>query len=133
MADRKVVIFKLGNESYGVNIDTVQGIEKVLPVVRIPNSVPDIQGIINLRGSIIPVLSLRNRFGLPDEMDSIYDLRTAQIFETPLIVRTPETAYMDEVILLEDRRLVIVLNTDELLSRQEKEAVERMVEEQNRK
>lgn len=157
MADRKVVIFKLGNESYGVNIDTVRGIEKVLPVVRIPNSVPYIQGIINLRGSIIPVLSLRNRFGLPDvpdtdrteflvttvgstvlalkvdEMDSIYDLRTAQIFETPLIVRTPETAYMDEVLLLEDRRLVIVLNTNELLSRQEKEAVERMLEEQNKK
>ena len=157
MADRKVVIFKLGNESYGVNIDTVRGIEKVLPVVRIPNSVPYIQGIINLRGSIIPVLSLRNRFRLPDvpdtdrteflvttvgstvlalkvdEMDSIYDLRTAQIFETPLIVRTPETAYMDEVLLLEDRRLVIVLNTNELLSRQEKEAVERMLEEQNKK
>ena len=103
MADRKMVIFKLGNESYGVNIESVQGIEKVLPIVRIPNSVPDIQGIINLRGNIIPVLSLRNRFGLPevpdtdrteflitkvdetllalkvDEVDSIYDLETAHL------------------------------------------------------
>ena len=142
-----MVIFKLGNESYGVNIEIVQGIEKVLPIVRIPNSVPDIQGIINLRGNIIPVLSLRNRFGLPevpdtdrteflitkvdetllalkvDEVDSIYDLETAQIFETPAIVRTPETAYMDQVILLEDKRLTIELNTNELLSKQEKEAV----------
>lgn len=156
MADRKMVIFKLGNESYGVNIEIVQGIEKVLPIVRIPNSVPDIQGIINLRGNIIPVLSLRNRFGLPevpdtdrteflitkvdetllalkvDEVDSIYDLETAQIFETPAIVRTPETAYMDQVILLEDKRLTIELNTNELLSKQEKEAVQKMLEEQKK-
>ncbi len=156
MADRKMVIFKLGNESYGVNIESVQGIEKVLPIVRIPNSVPDIQGIINLRGNIIPVLSLRNRFGLPevpdtdrteflitkvdetllalkvDEVDSIYDLETAQIFETPAIVRTPETAYMDQVILLEDKRLTIELNTNELLSKQEKEAVQKMLEEQKK-
>ena len=145
-----MVIFKLGNESYGVNIEIVQGIEKVLPIVRIPNSVPDIQGI------IIPVLSLRNRFGLPevpdtdrteflitkvdetllalkvDEVDSIYDLETAQIFETPAIVRTPETAYMDQVILLEDKRLTIELNTNELLSKQEKEAVQKMLEEQKK-
>ena len=151
-----MVIFKLGNESYGVNIESVQGIEKVLPIVRIPNSVPDIQGIINLRGNIIPVLSLRNRFGLPevpdtdrteflitkvdetllalkvDEVDSIYDLETAQIFETPAIVRTPETAYMDQVILLEDKRLTIELNTNELLSKQEKEAAQKMLEEQKK-
>ena len=151
-----MVIFKLGNESYGVNIEIAQGIEKVLPIVRIPNSVPDIQGIINLRGNIIPVLSLRNRFGLPevpdtdrteflitkvdetllalkvDEVDSIYDLETAQIFETPAIVRTPETAYMDQVILLEDKRLTIELNTNELLSKQEKEAVQKMLEEQKK-
>ena len=156
MADRKMVIFKLGNENYGVNIDIVQGIEKVLPIVRIPNSVPDIQGIINLRGNIIPVLNLRNRFGLPevpdtdrteflitkvdetllalkvDEVDSIYDLETAQIFETPAIVRSPETAYMSQVILMEGKRLTIELNTNELLSKQEKEAVQKMLEEQKK-
>ncbi len=156
MADRKMVIFKLGNENYGVNIDIVQGIEKVLPIVRIPNSVPDIQGIINLRGNIIPVLNLRNRFGLPevpdtdrteflitkvdetllalkvDEVDSIYDLETAQIFETPAIVRSPETAYMSQVILMEGKTLTIELNTNELLSKQEKEAVQKMLEEQKK-
>lgn len=152
MADRKLVIFKLGNENYGVDIDIVSGIEKLLPIVRIPNSVPYIQGIINLRGSIIPVLSLRNRFGLPeipdtdtteflitsvggtllalkvDAVDSIYDLMTAQTFETPAIVQTPETAYMKEVVLMEDKRLIIVLNTNELLSKQEKEAVQKMLD-----
>lgn len=154
MADRKLIIFKLGNESYGVEIDVVQGIEKMLPIVRIPNSVPHIQGIINLRGSIIPVLSLRNRFGLPeipdtdtteflittvsgtllalkvDAVESIYDLATAQIFETPRIVQTEETAYMKEVVLMDNKRLIIELNTDELLTSQEKEDLQKMLEEQ---
>lgn len=152
MADRKLVIFKLGDENYGIDIEIVMGIEKLLPVVRIPNSVPYIQGIINLRDYIVPVLSLRKRFGLPevpdtdeteflitslgdtmlaikvDAVDSIYDLMTAQTFETPVIVKTPETGYMKEVVLLADKRLIIVLNTEELLSRQEKEAVQKMLE-----
>lgn len=154
MADSKLVTFKLGEENYGLNIEVVKGIEKLLPIVRIPNSVPYIQGIINLRGSIIPVLSLRNRFGLPevpdtekteflitsmedtvlalkvDEVESIYDLAQAQTFETPRIVRAPETAYMKEIVLMEDKRLVIVLDTNELLSRKEKEAVQKLVDQQ---
>lgn len=155
MADRKLVLFKLGEENYGVDIDIVQGIEKLLPIVRIPNSVPYIQGIINLRGSIIPVLSLRNRFTLPevpdtdetqflitsvgdtqialkvDSVDSIYDLESAQIYETPAIVRSEATAYMKEVVLLEDKRLIVVLDADELLSSQEKSAVRTMLEQHN--
>lgn len=152
MAERKLVIFKLGEENYGLDIEVVKGIEKLLPIVRIPNSVPYIQGIINLRGSVIPVLSLRKRFNLPevpdtdateflitsvggtqlavkvDEVDSIYDLTTADIFETPVIVRGAETSYMKEVVLMNDKRLIIVLQPEELLSAQEKTAVQQMLE-----
>lgn len=154
MADRKLVIFKLGEENYGLDIEIVKGIEKLLPIVRIPNSVPYIQGIINLRGSIIPVLSLRNRFSLPevpdtdtteflitsvgetllaikvDEVDSIYDLATANIFDTPPIVRGADTSYMKEVVLMNDKRLIIVLEASELLSAQEKAAVQQMIDQQ---
>lgn len=152
MADRKLVIFKLGEENYGLDIEIVKGIEKLLPIVRIPNSVPYIQGIINLRGSIIPVLSLRKRFSLPevpdtestelliisvgetqlavkvDEVDSIYDLAAADIFETPAIVRGADTSYMKEVVLMKDKRLIIVLEAGELLSPQEKAVVQQMLE-----
>lgn len=154
MADRKLVIFKLGEENYGLDIEIVKGIEKLLPIVRIPNSVPYIQGIINLRGSIIPVLSLRNRFSLPevpdtdtteflitsvgetllaikvDAVDSIYDLATADIFDTPPIVRGADTSYMKEVVLMNDKRLIIVLEAGELLSAQEKAAVQQMIDQQ---
>lgn len=154
MADRKLVIFKLGEENYGLDIEIVKGIEKLLPIVRIPNSVPYIQGIINLRGSIIPVLSLRNRFSLPevpdtdsteflitsvgetllaikvDAVDSIYDLAAANIFDTPPIVRGADTSYMKEVVLMNDKRLIIVLEASELLSAQEKAAVQQMIDQQ---
>lgn len=154
MADRKLVLFKLDEENYGLDIEIVKGIEKLLPIVRIPNSVPYIQGIINLRGSIIPVLSLRNRFSLPevpdtdateflitsvgdtqlaikvDSVDSIYDLNTASIFETPAIVKGADTSYMKEVVLMNDKRLIIVLEASELLSQQEKAAVQQMIDEQ---
>lgn len=157
MAERKLVLFKLGDENYGLDIEIVKGIEKLLPVVRIPNSVPYIEGIINLRGAIIPVLNLRKRFSLPevadtdateflvtsvgdtmlaikvDAVDSIYDLNAADIYETPVIVQTLETAYMKEVVLMEDKRLVIVLDAEELLSAQEKAAVRKMIDQTGQK
>lgn len=47
-------------------------------------------------------------------------------------MRSPETAYMSQVILMEGKRLTIELNTNELLSKQEKEAVQKMLEEQKK-
>lgn len=153
MADMKMIVFKLGNEMYGIDIDIVKGIEKIFPVVRIPNSVPYIQGIINLRGDIIPVFSLNKRFNLPDEpetdetkflitavgetllalhvdkVEGIFDISESDCFETPVVVRTEATSFIKEVALL-DKKLLIVLETEELLSGAEKEALKKMVSEQ---
>lgn len=65
MEEMKPVVFKLDNENYGVDINLVQGIEKEQQIVRVPNTVNYIRGIINLRGEIIPVYDLRAKFGLP--------------------------------------------------------------------
>ncbi len=156
MGDEKLVIFRLGNEWYGVDIAIVEGIEKMLPIVRIPNSVAHIQGVINLRGNIIPVYSLRNRFGLPDAqiteaskflitlvgrtqlallvdgLDGIYDISEEQYHETPIIVKTEETAFIRSI-ALEGKRLVMALDTNYLLSRQEQDAVNKIIEEQTKK
>lgn len=48
MGDEKLVIFRLGNEWYGVDIAIVEGIEKMLPIVRIPNSVAHILSLIHI-------------------------------------------------------------------------------------
>lgn len=155
MAEMKLIVFKLGNEFYGVDIDIVKGIEKMLPVVRIPNSVPYIQGIINLRGDIIPVCSLSRRFNLKEEaeteeskflitavggtllalrvdkVEGIFDIPENNCFPTPLIVKTDATLFIKQVALL-DKNLLIVLDTEELLSKSEKEALKKMVSEQQK-
>jgi purine-binding chemotaxis protein CheW len=56
--------FSLGNEEYGVSILKVQGIQGWDKVTTIPNTPAHILGVINLRGSIVPIIDLRKRFGL---------------------------------------------------------------------
>jgi purine-binding chemotaxis protein CheW len=56
--------FILGQEEYGVNIQKVQEIKGWDTVTRVPYSPPYVLGVINLRGSIVPVIDLRIRFGL---------------------------------------------------------------------
>jgi purine-binding chemotaxis protein CheW len=57
--------FQLGDEEYGVEIRKVREIIGMLPITPVPGSPPQVQGVINLRGKVIPVLSMRSRFGMP--------------------------------------------------------------------
>ena len=69
--ENKYVVFRLENEFYGININTVKSIEKIQGITRIPNSPDYVKGVINLRGEVVPVLDLRVRFGLASkEYDS---------------------------------------------------------------
>ncbi len=60
----KYLTFALGGESYGVGILQVREIIRPTAITPVPQMPPHIQGVINLRGKIIPVLDLRARFGL---------------------------------------------------------------------
>ena len=60
----QLVLFKLGKESFGVEIATVESIIKMQPITRLPNSPKFIEGVTNLRGRIIPVIDLRKRLGV---------------------------------------------------------------------
>ncbi|MBE0450168.1 MAG: chemotaxis protein CheW [Clostridia bacterium] len=61
---REFVTFRLNQEFYGIDINNVENIEKVLPITRIPYTLNYVNGVINLRGIIVPVVDLRARFGL---------------------------------------------------------------------
>jgi purine-binding chemotaxis protein CheW len=61
--DVQLVIFKLAKEDYGLPISKVQEINRMVPVTKLPNTPEFMEGIINLRGRVIPVLDLRKRFG----------------------------------------------------------------------
>jgi len=66
--ENQYVIFKLADESYGVDINHVKLIEKPTVFTRVPNAPEYVKGVINLRGEVITVLDLRNRFNL-DKME----------------------------------------------------------------
>lgn len=62
----QVVTFRLGSEEYGLDIMQVREIIRTVKVTRIPDSPPGVQGVIDLRDEVLPVLNLRQRFGLPE-------------------------------------------------------------------
>ncbi|CUQ67258.1 chemotaxis protein CheW [Candidatus Nitrospira inopinata] len=61
----QLLTFKLGDELYGVDILRVQEIKGYTTVTRIPNTPAYIKGVINLRGTIVPIVELRTKFGMP--------------------------------------------------------------------
>ncbi|MFW5648393.1 MAG: chemotaxis protein CheW [Candidatus Alkaliphilus sp. MAG34] len=58
------VVFKLNKENYGVPIEHVETVEKLTEITRVPNAPHYINGVMNLRGEVIPVMDLRKRFDL---------------------------------------------------------------------
>lgn len=147
----KPVVFTVGNQEYGVDIELVRGIEVVQDIVRVPNSNPDIKGIINLRGDVIPIYSLRHHFNMEEvqytdetkfivvntkgvvialeveEVKEIHNVDESMIYEVPLIVKSEDTGYIDKVINI-NGRLILVLNIDNLLSAEEAESIKKMVD-----
>jgi purine-binding chemotaxis protein CheW len=62
---RQLVTFRLGEEEYGVDILKVHEIDRMMDITEVPNAPSCIEGVINLRGKVIPVINLRKKFGLP--------------------------------------------------------------------
>ena len=64
--DEQVVVFLLDKEEFGVPIDSVQEIVRVPEeLTHVPKAPPSVEGVINLRGSVLPVIDLRRRLGMP--------------------------------------------------------------------
>lgn len=72
----KYLMFKLGNEEYGIDITRITAIEELPQITAIPDMPNFVKGVINLRGKVIPAVDLRLRFGI-EERD--YDDRTCII------------------------------------------------------
>ncbi len=151
MADyTKPVIFKLGNEEYGIDIKIVSGIEWYQQIIPVPNSKSYIIGIMNLRGDVVPVYSLRKKFNMApatvrqmnmivvrikdmliafdvDSVSDIHDLSSASVTKLPAIVRTEDTKYFDRVARYENR-LIVLIDVEKLLSDEELEEARNITE-----
>ncbi|WP_066712050.1 chemotaxis protein CheW [Clostridium sp. Marseille-P299] len=152
MEATKQVIFKLGDEEYGFDIMLVNAIETYTGVVPVPNAPEYILGILNLRGDVIPVYSLRVKFGLPkqgsngsqlivtrskgmligfqvDFVHEIVEIGEKQLSEVPVIVKSEKTAYSKAVANI-GGRMVILLDHDGILNAAEHNSITALVEKQ---
>lgn len=65
------IVVKIGSEQYGIDIQFVDNIVRMQPITRVPKIQPYFKGVINLRGEIVPVMSLRLKMNqAPDEFDN---------------------------------------------------------------
>lgn len=141
--DVKVIVFELGEETYGVEVDKVKTIERMMPMTRVPKTPPFVKGVINLRGVVVPVIDLRGRFGLEeadytehsriiivsmeqlevglivDSASNVIDINTDVIEEPPEIVGGIKAKYLQGVAKLSDESLLVMLNLKEVLNKDE--------------
>jgi len=153
MAMVKQIIFKIGRGFYGIDVSKVMGIEKDIQEVSIPNAPACIKGIINLRGDVIPVFSLREKFNMDanenidtreliiaksqgvviaievDLVKEIAELEEEKIGKVPSIVRNENTNYIQSIAHVEEE-LVLVLNLDGLLDTEQADHLQKIVEAQ---
>ena len=64
---KQYIVVKLDNEQYGIDITFIDNIVRMQQITRVPKAQSYFAGVINLRGEIIPVMSLRAKFGLPEK------------------------------------------------------------------
>lgn len=141
----QLVTFRLANEEYGLPITKVREINRLVPVTKLPQTPSFMEGIINLRGLIIPVIDLRKRFEMTigahdedtriiiveisgqivgvivDAVTEVVRLHTANIEPAPATVAV-DLQYIDGVGKIDDR-LIILLDIDKVLTNQEELAV----------
>jgi purine-binding chemotaxis protein CheW len=137
-----IVVFKLGEEEYGIEINNVQEINRMCDITHFPGAPAFIAGMVNLRGDIIPLLNLRRLFAVPDtgsynesqfivvefgrkKIGILIDSASEVLrFSKDYIEKAPELfkadshdSYIDKIAKLNDgKRIVLILNLSTLLS-----------------
>lgn len=140
----QLVSFKIDDAEFGVDILRVQEINKMMELTVVPNTPDFIEGVVNLRGRIIPVINLRSRLGLNlkeydsetriivvdlhdktigfivDEVKEVLRIPKSITEQPPEIVSGVDAEYITAIGKLEDR-LLILLDLTKILSNNEKE------------
>jgi purine-binding chemotaxis protein CheW len=142
---RKLVVFVLADEHYGVDIAAVESIIKLQPITAVPRAPAFVEGVTNLRGQVLPVIDLRQRLGLaasePSKdsrivviemegtkvgmvVDAVSEVLSAGVPEEAIeppspIVVTIDSSYITGIAKV-DERLIILLDLQKVLSPEER-------------
>lgn len=151
---RKLVVFELADELYGLDIFYVREIVKDTPVTRIPRTPDFVEGVVNLRGKIIPVIDLKKRFGFEKGektqetriiiadisgqevgliVDSVKEVGTvdeSSIEAAPDITKV--NAAFVEGLAKKDDKLIIIIKLDMLLQVEEQEMLKNVSQDEAR-
>ena len=94
------VTFKLGEETYGVNVMQVQEVLRITEIAPVPGAPSYVIGIINLRGNVVTVLDTRKRFGMvardTDDLSRILIIESAKQVVGMLVDSVSEVVYLRE-------------------------------------
>lgn len=145
----QLVSFRLAQEEYGIEITKVQEIILMGEITRVPQTPDYIKGLINLRSTVIPIVDLRLRFGLPQEdatdetrimvvnvsgktigiivdaVSEVLRIGHEQIAPPPPTVAGLGREYLTGLVKLENR-LLILLDIDKILGQEETSAIDAM-------
>ena len=137
--EKQYVVFKLGEEYFGLAIEMVESIIKPQAITKLPLSYEFIEGIINLRGEIIPIMSLHRKFNLTDDeinpntryiitrkdrqltgfivdqVDEVIHLDTEKLNDVPEIATSIDHHFI-QAVANEGERIIILLDLAEILS-----------------
>lgn len=138
----QLVTFVVGNEEFAIPILSVQEINRLMQITRVPQSPDFIEGVVNLRGKIVPVMDLRKRFGLGkaenssdcriivvevskrvigftvDRVNEVLCVSSSIVDPPPPMVCGIDSDYVQGVGKLDDR-LLILLNLEKLFSNED--------------
>lgn len=137
--DQQVVVFQLAGESYGVDIARVQEIKAMSPITAVPRAPEFVEGVINLRGQITPVVNLHTRFGLEgrehtketriivvnmdgdwvglivDSVSEVVRLAGDSIESPSDLVATVDSDFVRGIAKVNEERLIILLDLERML------------------
>ena len=65
---KQYIVVQIGNEKYGIDIRYIDNIVRMQKITRVPKAQSYFKGVINLRGEIVPVMSIRKKMGLEDDV-----------------------------------------------------------------
>lgn len=138
----QLVTFRVAEEEYGVDILSVQEIIRHTDITKVPSAPPFVEGVLNLRGKVIPIIDMRKRFGLVprqadkmtrivvfaleskvmgclvDSVSEVLRLPSSMVDAPPAAVTQVDSTFIRGVGRLDDR-LLILLDSEQILTVEE--------------
>ncbi len=144
--EKQLVVFDLANEAYGVDIIAVQSIIRMQLITKVPRTLEYVEGVINLRGTVIPVVDLRKRFSLEatdetkdsrivvvdingqevgmvvDAVTEVLRISGDQIEPPSSVITGADSAYLMGIAKI-DEKLVILLDLEKVFSEADQQVI----------